>query len=140
LQGMHSFSQINMVWGINQCLTLLAEVSKRNNDLVNAKSYLLRGLKVLVSSGKSDRELLEAVVNFAGTLMENNKYEKAVEVVSIVANYPYKMESLIAGVENHRKKAEDNLAPDIFRAAWERGRTLDLDQVVDELLRDEDQP
>jgi hypothetical protein len=133
-QGLAYFEQINMPWGINACITMLADVCKQQQDFAGEKRYLLDGLRVLVARSKSDRELLEAILRYSDSLMSQNEYANAFKFVNVVKQYPRLMPSFIPWVDSLLAKIETEWKPNDAQLQSMLGASLDLDSAVRQLL------
>jgi hypothetical protein len=57
-----------------------------------------------------------------------------VEVLSLIVHHPHTMESTRADAAKHEDVLKANLPAEEFTAAWERGQSLDLGDLISELM------
>jgi predicted ATPase/class 3 adenylate cyclase len=114
-------------WGLSMASTALG-------DIQASKAYSYDGLKALPSTW--DRAM--GLTTWLFILGEQGKKERAVEIMALIFEFPL-VEAWIEGYpwfKRLRAELEAELSPDEFAAAWERGKSLDVDKVAAEVLAD----
>ncbi|MCZ7542014.1 MAG: hypothetical protein M5R40_00030 [Anaerolineae bacterium] len=80
--------------------------------------------------------MINVLVGFAWLRLLDGQPQRGAELVGLVAHHPATDEFTMRGdMEPVRVKLEGALPPTVFAEALERGRTLDLEGVVNELLQ-----
>ncbi len=115
----------------------VGQVSLAMNDYTDAHKYYRQSLRLLNESGASAGIVVLRVHDFVDLFMAENQKEKALELLSLIIQHPAAFLETIRWAQENRAKIEADLPPDVYAAAWERGKTLDLDTLVQELLADE---
>ena len=67
-------------------------------------------------------------------LSAEEKYIRATALLSMIANHPVAHEGTKTDALNKKAELRKLLADDAFQAAWERGKQLDLDDVISDLM------
>jgi hypothetical protein len=78
-----------------------------------------------------------ALTIIAMLLADGGKLRRAVELLSLALNHPGSPRGLLESWSLLNKKhaeLEVALGADAYAAAWDRGQTLDLDHVIEELI------
>jgi tetratricopeptide (TPR) repeat protein len=120
--------------GIAWALSVLGDAACGLRDLPGAKRYHHQALQV-VATIRQPFYIPRHLVGIAALLAAEGESERALELLAMFSHHPttwywmkhYRAKPLVAALE-----AE--LPPEVFAAAWERGRTRDLDATVAELL------
>jgi predicted ATPase/DNA-binding CsgD family transcriptional regulator len=104
-------------------------------DFEGAIPYIVPALKFAIRLRSPVFMILNLPVA-AVLLAHRGEIGRAAEVLSLAWNHPYapryfELDPLITRL---REDLENELGAEVYRAAWERGRSLDLDAVVQELL------
>ncbi|NJL57571.1 tetratricopeptide repeat protein [bacterium] len=79
-------------------------------------------------------EKVWAVVGFAGHLTQQGQAERAAQFAGLAQQHPAQNSEIRRALDNVTPQLEAALSPDDLAAALERGKSLDLDTVVTELL------
>jgi tetratricopeptide (TPR) repeat protein len=117
----------------------LCKVSISLGKLAEAEEYLLQSLKITKEIGFV-RDIINLLYETARLQSAQHNFERAVELLAQVIEHPasnrYRMlDGRIRDSANELlSQIEHNLPPETFKKALSRGKALDLDQVVDELL------
>jgi predicted ATPase/DNA-binding CsgD family transcriptional regulator len=117
----------------------LCKVSISLGNLTEAQEYLLQSLKITKEIGFI-RDIINLLFESARLQAAQHNLERAVELLALVIEHPasdrYRMlDGRIRDSANELlSQIEHNLPSEIFTVALSRGKALDLDQVVDELL------
>jgi tetratricopeptide (TPR) repeat protein len=117
----------------------LSKVALSMGDLEAAENYLLRSLTI---SKEIDfiRDIINLLYEFARLRVAQGELERAVELLGLVISHPVSDQSrMIYGrirdsARELLAELEDELPPDIFTSALERGQESDLDEVVINLI------
>jgi tetratricopeptide (TPR) repeat protein len=117
----------------------LCKVSISLGNLAEAQEYLLQSLKITKEIGFV-RDIINLLYETARLQAAQHNFERAVELLALVIEHPasdrYRMlDGRIRDSANELlSQIEHNLPSETFMQALSRGKALDLDQVVDELL------
>lgn len=133
-QGLRYFREIVQPWGISQCIARLGFLAQSAQNYAATEDYLKQSLGIYRESGFTPDSILLGVLNIVGLFTERLPDTRAVELLSLVVHHPKTQENMLEQAEQSRVKLAAAVPSDVFAAAWERGKTLDLDEVVEELL------
>jgi tetratricopeptide (TPR) repeat protein len=109
------------------------------HEIEEAEKYLLQSLTITKEIGFV-RDIVNLLYEFARLRVAHGDLEGAAELLALVIAHPasdlYRMlEGRIRdSAEQLLSQIESDLPPDVLSAALERGRNLDIDEVVDDLL------
>jgi hypothetical protein len=79
---------------------------------------------------------IDRLSEFADFYIAQGAKERGLELLSMLMAHPDTTQETVNDIEKLRLQIEAELPPDVYTAAWERGKALDLDHVVDELLQE----
>jgi predicted ATPase/DNA-binding CsgD family transcriptional regulator len=117
----------------------LCKVSISLGNLAEAEAYLLQSLKITKEIGFV-RDIINLLFETARLQAAQHNFERAIELLALAIEHPasdrYRMlDGRIRDSANELlSKIAHNLPSQTFKQALSRGKALDLDQVVDELL------
>jgi len=117
----------------------LCKVSISLGNLAEAEEYLLQSLKITKEIGFV-RDIINLLYETARLQVAQHNFERAVELLALVIEHPasdrYRMlDGRIRDSANELlSQMKHNLTSETLKEALSRGKALDLDQVVDELL------
>jgi tetratricopeptide (TPR) repeat protein len=117
----------------------LGKVDVSLGNLKEAEKYLLQSLGISKDIG-FERDLIRLIFEFAHLFAAQRNHERGVELLALVLKHPAADHT--RWLEGHIKdniaeslvKFKNQLSPEVYVAAIERGKLLDLDEVVKELL------
>ncbi|MCA9906297.1 MAG: tetratricopeptide repeat protein, partial [Anaerolineae bacterium] len=102
-------------------------------DFAQAKPLLLQALPLLVPGGYPIPACLAGI---AAVLGHEDQPERALEIISLVGHHRLTPAWWLEDEPLTRRLLQDlqqTLAPDTYAAAWERGKSLDMEHVIEEL-------
>ena len=135
LRGLTCFEDINQPFYVALLRAELSEVHARLKEYGDAEQAYQRSLSY--SSKVGPMFLLLSAVRSAATLCEmQGDFTRAVELLARMLNHPEAFAPDVPLAKIALDRLRDNLSADDFAAAQERGKSLNLDAVVAELLRD----
>jgi hypothetical protein len=108
-------------------------------DITAAEKYLLQCLWITKEVGFV-RDIINLFYEYARLRVAQDNPKQAAELLALVIQHPtsHQIRMLEGRIRDSAKdllaKLEDELPPESFMAALERGQELDLDEVIDELL------
>ncbi len=108
-----------------------------------ARRYLCRSLAITREIGFA-RDIVNLCYEFARVFVLENDYDRAVEMLSVVMEHPAStQERLFEGricdsAKELLNTLEDKLEAGKYKAAIERGRSLDLEVLVNKILTQAD--
>lgn len=119
----------------------LARLAMEKGELALARDYYLDGLNVGLELGYRSY-MATGLINYAGLLVRCGRREDAVRHLSLALSNKPTMDDDIAQATSLLEALEKELPPEVFAAEVERGKALQLDVVVAELVgnRDQDRP
>jgi hypothetical protein len=109
-------------------------------ETVEARAYILQSLRLAEEIGYS-RYTTYLLYYFARVRVAEDSSERAVELLALVLQQPASRQGRVEGgrirdsVQDLLATLEAELSPEIYAAAWERGRTLELQEAVAQILR-----
>ena len=115
------------------------ETTAESVNVTEAETYLLQSLKITDEIGLI-RDKLILLYEFACLLVAKGKSGEAVKLLSLVLEHPFSHqirlgEGLIRDSANDLlSRLEDDLSKDAYMAAVERGRAMELDSVISDLV------
>jgi tetratricopeptide (TPR) repeat protein len=132
--GLRWFKEIGQLWGIGASYQHLDIVALAVQDYAKAKYWLQEGLRYLKESGQHYQygELLYHVGNL---LVAQQRIEEAVELLSLVQQQG-KGQNIRVLATAALAELQAALPRETYTATVERGKALDVDAAVEELLQD----
>lgn len=131
--------ETGFLWGIEKSSKYLGKVALSIDKIEEAEKYLLQSLWITTEIGLV-RDILNLFFEYACLLVAKGNTEQAVELLILVLQHPVSHqirlgEGLIKdSVKDLLVKLEDELPPETYKAALERGQTLEIDDVIHNLL------
>jgi serine/threonine protein kinase len=106
------------------------------NDYLTIQQYFWSTLKVANQYRRHPMNLLTLLTIYHFMLAYEGQYAKSVEIASIVLNHLACLPVYKTFLLHHKWKAEvrEQLSDETFAEAWERGKSLDLETVIQETL------
>jgi len=117
----------------------LAKVSLLMSDYVEAEKYLVQCLTLSKEVGFV-RDVINLLYEFARLKAAQNDLEEAVKLLVLVIAHPTSnqirwLEGRIRdSAKNLLAKLEEELSPEVYTTAIERGQELDLDKIVTDFI------
>jgi predicted ATPase/DNA-binding CsgD family transcriptional regulator len=126
-------------YGIQTATKYLCKVTLSLGDLVEAEKYLFQSLRITKEIGFV-RDIVNLLYEYARLHVARGNSEDATELLALVIRHPASQQYRV--IEGRiRESAKDllaeleaDLSPEIYTAALERGRELDLDGVIENIL------
>jgi tetratricopeptide (TPR) repeat protein len=131
--------EIGHYFGIQTACKYLGKVAIIMGDAAKAEGYLVRSL-ILTKEIGFVRDMINLLCEFARLQVAEDQFEQAVELLALVIQHPSSQSPRIfegpirESAEELLAQLEDELPTETIAAAVERGRALDLDEVVGDLL------
>lgn len=131
--GLNQLTAMNIKWASAIANGTLASIAVAQGQFKEAERWFIRRFRLDVEQ-QNIWDILLSISNFAELYAVQGKRERALELSVMIHHHPgsLQMNKEIAAKLNAALQAE--LPPDIYAAAWERGKRRELDQVVQELL------
>ena len=133
----------DLSYGLVAALTGLARVALAGGDLAEARAYLLRALKIRWRSFPI-QHTIEALAAMAEIEQAEGRLEAAAELCAALLSWPATPNYAPETVQHLRQelaarlqKLETQLSPEVYAAAVARGRARSVQEMVDELSKDE---
>ncbi|MCP4544086.1 MAG: tetratricopeptide repeat protein [Chloroflexi bacterium] len=115
----------------------LGHVAVALDDNSTAARYYRQGMQIMMDIGTVPMAL-ESLAGFAGVLARAGQPERGIELLGLILCQPTLLEDTKVSIaEPILADLRAQLSPDVLEAALERGKTLDLEQVIAEILLDE---
>ncbi len=127
------------IYSLQNSSKYLAKVSFLMGDYVEAEKYLVQCL-TLSKEVSFVRDVINLLYEFARLKAAQNNLEEAIKLLALVIEHPTSNQTrLFEGRIRDSAKSllaelEKELSPEAYTAALERGRELDLDKVVEDLV------
>jgi predicted ATPase/Tfp pilus assembly protein PilF/predicted Ser/Thr protein kinase len=118
---------------IAQSMAGLAEVAIYEGDFDRAGNYYLQVLQMARASASIFIMAL-SILSFAAIRMARGQLESAVELVALTHQYAHSLPITDEKARQIIARLQDELPPEVYAAAWERGQALDLLDVAEKLL------
>ncbi|MCG3207711.1 MAG: hypothetical protein FOGNACKC_01311 [Anaerolineae bacterium] len=128
---------------IQQSYDNLGDVAFNLGELEQAERYFRLSLEISEETGQT-REMLGTLCDLAQVRVAQEKKAEAVQLLAVVLHHPLnnlplflRTEETILreAAERLRSSLKTDLKPEVFQAAWSRGQTLQLEDVVASFLR-----
>jgi serine/threonine protein kinase len=138
-QGMKLLIDLDYTWGIAVAYQYLGNVALAQKHLIIAVDHYRNALAIM-NKRRSIVDMIGVLLSIPGLLAAQGKGQQAVRLASLLLNYPLKRKVHIGGPSTlatiHRilPELKLQLGEATYATAWERGKSLDLDTVVKELL------
>lgn len=132
--------ELGIRWGIVSATKYLGRVALSTGEIVEAESYLLQSLRLAEEVGLG-RETANLLYYIARVRLAEERRERAVELLALVLQRPASQQGRMEGgrlrdrAQGLLATLEAELSPETYATAWERGRTLELEEAVAEILR-----
>lgn len=131
--GLRWFKEVGQLWGIGASFEHLGIVALSAQDFVKAKYWLHQALGYLKESGQH-YQYGELLYYIAKLFVAQERTEDSVELLSLVRRQAN--DQVVRGLAATSLMAlQADLRKEAYAAAVERGKALDLDEVVAELLQ-----
>ena len=131
-QSLTIFRQVGDKWGIANNLTNLGWIAFKQQDS-QASVWLTEAL-YLAKQINSQSLILEIITGFIGLIVQNQQYKRAGMFIGLVQGHQsYNMECK-KNITELLPQIEDKLSLEDLETVIERGKSLDLDTLVQELL------
>lgn len=123
------------VYGIADARRMKLQIALGRDDIEEAKRQAASIISWHQSHGH-DWQMLGALwgVYARYILMEIGEDERAAEILSFVINHPISVQSSLQGANYHLDKLRERMDKDTYEAAFERGKELELRQVVKDAM------
>jgi tetratricopeptide (TPR) repeat protein len=132
-QALVIFEEIGDKWGEAQALGNLARVYFYLDQNYVAWGYVQRALKE-TRAIQDIPHTLNNLVSMGYRLFRNSEYERAAQFLGLAFHHPAANIEVKTKVQLVLVELREELPGDELEAALERGKSLDLEQVVDEIL------
>ena len=130
---------IGFHYSIQTASKYIGKVSISKGNLLDAEKYLHLSLTITRDIGFA-RDIINLLYEFARLGVLQEKRDVAVELLAFVMQHPLsdQIRWLEGRIESSAKELladlEQDLPPDVFSAAVERGRSIDLNDAVAQML------
>jgi predicted ATPase/DNA-binding CsgD family transcriptional regulator len=135
-RGVKLCEELGQVVTIAQGHNGLGSILYHINDYSNAAPHYLHALKILSEHGGYVVEQIRILESVAGLQGSQGEQAKVVELLTLILHHPESYPSSRSWADNTLHKLQAEMPPTVFTAAQQRGRQLELRQVVKELLRE----
>jgi predicted ATPase/tetratricopeptide (TPR) repeat protein len=103
------------------------------NQYAEARHQLIESLRLYEQNGQK-WEALNTLIELATLLAKENQHIYAVELLSLVQNHPTTLAYFRNTAETTLNQLQSEMPDETFIAAYERGKSLDLETVVRQIL------
>jgi predicted ATPase len=131
--------EIGHYFGVQTNSKYLGKLALTMGDLTKAEGYLVQSL-ILTKEIGFVRDIVNLMFEFARLKVAEGQPEEAVELLALVIQHPSSLSPRIfegpirESAKELLAQIDDELPPETIAVAVERGRAMDLDEVVGELL------
>jgi tetratricopeptide (TPR) repeat protein len=113
----------------------LSDLSSITDDFDKALNYLKEALDLVVPL-KIESSILELLTIFARILIKKNNLERAIKILSLIVNHSQSTKSTKDTAEDLLEDCKKQISEDKFKEPFTKGTSLELDGVVEELLKE----
>lgn len=127
------------LWGIEKACKYLGVVALSIDNIEEAEQYLRQSLIIIDEIGLV-RDKLNVLYEYARLLVAQGESEQASEMLALIIQHPVSHQIRLGegrikdSAESLLTKIEDQLPPDVYSTALERGQDLDVDEVICDLI------
>ncbi len=131
--------ETGFLWGIEKGSKYLGVVALSIDKIAEAEYYLLQSLRITNEIGLL-RDKLNLLYEYACLLVAEGNSEQAAELLTLVLQHPISHQIRLGegrirdSAKGLLAKLEDELPPEAYTAALERGQVLEMDEVIIELV------
>jgi len=131
--------ETGFLWGIEKSSKYLGKAAFSLGNLAAAETYLLQSLRITNEIGYF-ADVLNLLFDYANLLVAKDYKKQAVELLVLVLQHPisYQLRLGAGRIRDSAKrslfKLKNELPPEAYSAALERGQDLDLDEVINNLV------
>lgn len=131
--------KMGFYYGVQTSTKYLGKVLSLLGRFDRAEVYLLQCLRMSSEVGFT-RDVVKLLYEFACLRLLQGKFEEAVELLSLIYHHPdshqssWQEEPIWEGTKAALAKVEIELQPQVYEAAFQRGRERSLEAVVMELI------
>lgn len=123
--------------GANISYGLLGYLTLAQGNYQQSKHYQIRRIKGFIELGNVLETMggICAVAEAMTRMPDRSDHEEALSLCAFVLSSPHNASGVaLNAAENERAGLQARLPPDIYQAAWERGKALNLEAVIQHLL------
>jgi tetratricopeptide (TPR) repeat protein len=132
-QSIVIFQQLGDQAGIAECLNELGAIARSQGEVARATDLFQQSL-VIAYDIQAIRTILASIVGLAKHFFIQGHLERAAHYAGLAQSHPAKSNDVRQALAELLPQLESALTPDEFQTALERGKSLDLNTVVEELL------
>jgi predicted ATPase len=131
--------ETGFLWGIEKSSKYLGKVALSMDKISAAEYYLLKSLEITNEIGYF-ADVLNLLYDYACLLVAKGNSMQAAELLTLVLQHPISHQFRLGEgrIRDSAKgllvKLEDELTPEAYAAALERGQELEMDEVINELV------
>jgi predicted ATPase len=131
--------ETGFLWGIEKASKYLGKVALSIDKIVEAENYLLQSLRITNEIGLV-RDILNLLFEYACLLVAQGNSEQAAELLALVLSHPVSHQIRLGegrirdSAKSLLVELKDELSPEAYTAALERGQELEMDEVIIELV------
>jgi tetratricopeptide (TPR) repeat protein len=139
LRSLNTAKKFGFRWAVGNATKYLGQVALLGGEIVEAERYFLQGMKIADDLGL-DRDIANHLFEFARLRVAQERKEEAVEILGLLLGLPTSDQARLGSGrirENAQKllvKLEADLSPDTYSEKLNRGRNLELDHFLAQLL------
>jgi predicted ATPase/class 3 adenylate cyclase len=135
LIGLDRFKELNHSWGVPLSHCRIGFPTLAMGDLREAENHFFKALS-LVARSQSTLHTLYALGGIASVWVVDGKYQQAAEIFGLFLHHPQTPAEHKELTEPWHADLDKKLPAQDYKAAFERGKNGDLDQIVENLLRE----
>jgi predicted ATPase/DNA-binding CsgD family transcriptional regulator len=132
--------KIGFHWAIGNSTKYLGQVTLLKGKLAEAERYFLQSLRIAYDLGM-DRDIVNHLYELAKLRVAQNRPAEAVEFLVLLLQHPASQQAYFrrGRIRDYAQellaKLANDVSPETYAAALERGEDLELDETINKLLR-----
>jgi tetratricopeptide (TPR) repeat protein len=138
-QGIHLLKEVDYTWGVAIGYQFLGNIALLENRLQDTLFCFRNALSTMYKNNNTF-DLIGVLLSIPGLLLAQGKKQQAVELTSLLLNYPNQRKAYIgerstrATINRILPQLKSELGEEPYSVAWEHGKSLDIETVVKALL------
>lgn len=114
-------------------LMSLGEVMYNMGDINDAKEYFIKSLKTVQKIEIEPIKIMNILLNLSRVLIEEDP-ENSIKILSVIINHSKELKRININAKQLLREIKSGLSTEAFNASFERGKSLELETVISEIL------
>ncbi len=130
---------IGFHWGTGNSTKYLGQMALSEGKITEAETYFLRSLRIAYDLGLN-RDMVNHLYEFAKLRVAQNRSAEAVELLALLLQQPASQQARLGEgriqdrAQELLTKLKNDVSPEIYAGALERGEDLDLEETMSKLV------